>query len=260
MFLSRKAHMSLRTPVNMGKVLKLVLFYYLEGEAMQAHYHQVTPEDPLHGVPHLDAALPPQVIDLLQETADPSQSGADPPNRAAAPSLQSDQAESPLEETNEPAEETNPVAKGGREAREPSKAELAARREARKVTLRALSTEAQGQSLIGWLNTLKGATKQAWPAVEANLRRAYDPADKTEQPVRLRLTPSDSIDEDPYSGILARVRAAPAPPSLPARPHPPFPPAAVSLLTKRPRDNLHSGAQTSRSGPRRRWRACSSSK
>ena len=170
MFVSRMAHMSLRTPENMGHVLKLVLFYYFEGEAMQAHFHGVTPEDPLQGVPNVVAALPLQVINLCAgDAVPPSQPSGDvPPNHPAAPSLQSE----------EPKQE--------------------------RVALKV------GECLgfVAWLNVLKRASNLAWAAVATTLSRAYSPGGREAQPVRLRLTASTAgFDEDPYFGIIASVRA-----------------------------------------------------
>ena len=60
-FLSRRKHSSLRTPHNMGEVLKLALFYKFTDPQLIAQYQEVAPPALAHGTPLEFSVLPSQV-------------------------------------------------------------------------------------------------------------------------------------------------------------------------------------------------------
>ena len=72
MFLSRRPHRSMRTPINMGKVLKLVLFFKFVDDKLKTGYESVAPRALVHEGPCRPSILPPQV--RRETTLGPAQS------------------------------------------------------------------------------------------------------------------------------------------------------------------------------------------
>ena len=60
MFLSRRPHRSLRTPPDMKKVYKLVLFYKFAALPLSLQYNHVAPPALLHTTPRTLSVLPSQ--------------------------------------------------------------------------------------------------------------------------------------------------------------------------------------------------------